>query len=391
VKNLLSTTQKGDERLLDLIDFLTEKAKLVSVSVGSESSAFVIFEVLNDRGLDLSITDLLKNYVFRTAANRVEEAQAAWTQMTTIISEVASEPELKNFVRHFWTATHGMTRERELYDAIKKLVSSKAKAVDFAKSLAKAAAFYAGLSNPASDQWDDYQSVVRQSIEVLEQLGVSQLRPLVLAIFQHFSADEIAKALQAIVAWSVRFLICGSGGSGTLETAYADRAKDVTAGKIKTAASLWDAMKAIVPDDITFKSKFATATVSKADLAKYYLRVLEQQSKSADDEMIVNPDQGKVNLEHVLPRSPMDGWTHIPTAQFPALIKRLGNLTLLATRLNSKAANASFTEKKKHFAKSAIAMTKDLCTVSDWTPHEIATRQEAMADLAVRAWPSKPK
>ena len=56
VKNLVSTTQKSDDRLLDLVDFLTEKAKLVSVSVGSESSAFVIFEVLNDRGLDLSMS-----------------------------------------------------------------------------------------------------------------------------------------------------------------------------------------------------------------------------------------------------------------------------------------------------------------------------------------------
>ena len=31
-------------------------------------------------------------------------------------------------------------------------------------------------------------------------------------------------------------------------------------------------MKAIVPDDITFKSKFATATVSKADLADVVTR-----------------------------------------------------------------------------------------------------------------------
>jgi uncharacterized protein DUF262/uncharacterized protein DUF1524 len=391
VASLLSTTQKGDERLLDLIDFLTEKAKLVSVSVGSESSAFVIFEVLNDRGLDLSITDLLKNYIFRTAANRVEEAQAAWAQMTTIISEVASEPELKNFIRHHWAAIHGMTRERELYDAIKKVISSKAKAVEFAKGLAKASVFYAGLSNPTSDQWDDYQPIVRQSIEVLDQLGVSQLRPLVLAIFQHFSADEIAKALPALVAWSVRFLICGSGGSGTLETAYAERAKDVSGGKIKTAAALWDAMKAIVPDDVTFKSKFATVTVSKTDLAKYYLRVIEQQSKSPDDETIVNPAQSKVNLEHILPRNPGEGWEHIPAAQVPAVIKRLGNLTLLATRLNSKAANAAFGEKKKHFAKSAITMTKDLCAIDEWTVKEIATRQEAMADLAVKAWPSKLK
>jgi hypothetical protein len=391
VTNLLSTTQKGDDRLLDLIDFLTEKAKLVSVSVGSESSAFIIFEVLNDRGLDLSITDLLKNYVFRTADNRVEEAQAAWAQMTTIISEVASEPELKNFVRHYWTATYGMTRERELYDAIKKVVSTKAKAVDFAKALAKAATFYAGLSNPASDQWDDYQPVVRQSIEVLGQLGVTQLRPLVLAIFQHFSPDEIAKTLPAVVAWSVRFLICGSGGSGTLETAYADRAKDVSSGRIKAASGLWEAMKGIVPDDITFKSKFATATVSKADLAKYYLRVLEQQSKSTDDETIVNPDHGKVNLEHILPRNPAEGWTHIPPGQIPALIKRLGNLTLLASRLNSRAANAGFEDKKKHFEKSAITMTKKLCDLPAWTAKDIGDRQEAMADLAVKAWPSKPK
>jgi len=177
---------------------------------------------------------------------------------------------------------------------------------------------------------------VRQSIEVLDQLGVSQLRPLVLAIFQHLPVDEIAKALPAIVAWSVRFLICGSGGSGTLETAYADRAKDVSSGKVKTAATLWDAMKGIVPDDVTFKSKFSTATVSKADLAKYYLRVLEQQSKSADDETIVNPDQGKVNLEHILPRNPAGGWTHIPIEQAPALIKRLGNLTLLATSTSAQ-------------------------------------------------------
>ena len=42
-------------------------------------------------------------------------------------------------------------------------------------------------------------------------------------------------------------------------------------------------------------------------------------------------------------------------------------------------------------AKSAITMTKDLCTISDWTPAEIAARQDATADLAVKAWPSKPK
>jgi predicted small metal-binding protein len=390
IQGLTATTQKGDDRLLDLIEFLTEKAKLVSVSVGSESSAFVIFEVLNDRGLDLSITDLLKNFIFRTAGDRVEEAQAAWSQMTALITEADSEPELKTFIRHHWVARHGMTRERELYDAIKKNVKSKALAVEFAKSLAKSAPVYAGLGNPLSDLWDDHDAVVRQSIEVLDQLGVTQLRPLLMAIFAHFTPDQTAKALPMIVAWTVRFLICGAGGSGTLETAYALRAGEVSSAKIKTAKALWEAMTTIVPDDVTFKAKFATATVSKADLAKYYLRVLEQQSKSHDDETIVNPDQGKVNLEHILPRNPGKGWAHVSAEQQHTLVKRIGNLTLLATRLNVKAANAEFSEKKKHFEKSAINMTKMLCEFSEWSPAEIDARQDKLADLAVKAWPRKP-
>jgi hypothetical protein len=134
VKGMAHTTQTPDDLLLDLIDFLTENAKLVSVSVSSESSAFVIFEVLNDRGLDLSVTDLLKNFVFRTAGDRMPEAETAWMQMTTIITDVASETELKTFIRQGWSARHGMTRERDLYDDIKKVVKNKNQAVEFAKS-----------------------------------------------------------------------------------------------------------------------------------------------------------------------------------------------------------------------------------------------------------------
>lgn len=389
IQSLIAVTRKGDDRLLDLIEFLTEKAKLVSVAVGSESSAFVIFEVLNDRGLDLSITDLLKNFIFRTAADRVEEAQTAWAQMTAIITEVDSEPELKNFIRHHWVASHGMTRERELYDTIKKNVKSKALAVEFAKSLAKAAPVYAALGNPSSELWEDYDAAVKQSIEVLDQLGVTQLRPLLMAIFTHFNVDQTAKALPMIVAWTVRFLICGSGGSGTLEAAYAIRAGEVSSGKISTAKALWEAMSTTVPDDATFKQKFATATVSKADLAKYYLRVLEQKMKSPDDETIVNPDQGKVNLEHILPRNPGKHWNHISAEQQHTFVKRLGNLTLLATRLNGKAANAPFAEKKTHFAKSAINMTKALSQWSEWSLVEIESRQAELAELAVKAWPRK--
>lgn len=86
-----------------------------------------------------------------------------------------------------------------------------------------------------------------------------------------------------------------------------------------------------------------------------------------------------------MPRNPLGGWEHIPVEQYSALVKRLGNLTLLARRLNSKAANADFAEKKKHFAKSAINITQHLCDIPEWTERQIDARQDKLADLAVKA------
>lgn len=389
VTGIVATTKEPDDRLIDILDFLTEKAKLVSVSVSTESSAFIIFEVLNDRGLDLSVTDLLKNYIFRTAADRVDEAQVAWLQMTTIITDVAAEPELKVFVRHYWSSRFGTTRERDLYEAIRKQVRNKTQAVELAKSLAKAAVFYASLSNPASDTWDDYDAAVRESVEVLDQLGVSQLRPLLIAVFTHFTAAEVTKALPMMVGWTVRFLICGSGGSGTLETAYAERAKEVSAGTVKTAAQLYAAMKDTVPDDKTFEARFASATVSNPSLAKYYLRVIERQKQAKEDELIVNPSD-TVNLEHVLPKTPGPDWSHIPPADQKALLKRIGNLTLLHSKRNARIGNASFDKKKEVFKESAVQITKDICTYPTWDEAAISARQLELAKVAVKAWRAKP-
>jgi hypothetical protein len=293
VKGLTETTQKPDDTLLDLLEFITDQAKLVSVTVSNESSAFVIFEVLNDRGLELSVADLLKNFIFRTAGKRVEEAQHAWIQMTSVITEVGSEKDIKTFIRQAWAATNGMIREKELYDAIKKAIRNEAQAVNFSKRLAKSARVFAGLENASSDLWEQYEHPVVESIEVLNELAVTQLRPLLLAVFECFSLEEITKTLPMIVSWTVRFLICGSGGSGTLESAYASTAKKISSKLISTASALFQEMQQIVPDDGTFEHAFSIATVSKPNLAKYYLRVIEAQRSAQDSELIVNPDQDK--------------------------------------------------------------------------------------------------
>lgn len=226
---------------------------------------------------------------------------------------------------------------------------------------------------------------------MLDAVGVTQIRPLLLALFKRFPPEEVKKAMPMAVAWAVRFLICGSGGSGTLETYYSDSAHKVSTGAIKTAAGLHKAMKSAVPDDRTFEDAFVVATVSKTHLAKYYLRVLECQKNAKGDELVVNPDTDKVNLEHILPQTPAANWPHVTPEEHSAFIKRIGNLTILNKRLNAKAANGSFADKKKIYATSHITLTKELDKHAQWTVKEIEDRQRELAKLAVSAWPAQPR
>jgi hypothetical protein len=66
-----------------------------------------------------------------------------------------------------------MTRERELYDAIKNAVTNNTHAVDFVKSLAKAAPIYAGLGNP----------IVLNRVEVaMSFVDLAQREPAVICV-----------------------------------------------------------------------------------------------------------------------------------------------------------------------------------------------------------------
>jgi hypothetical protein len=194
-----------------------------------------------------------------------------------------------------------------------------------------------------------------------------------------------------LVAWTVRFLICGSGGSGTLESQYADRAKDISAGTIKTASALWKAVEAVIPSDVEFKEAFGAAAVSKQYLARYYLRVLEAKARNpAGTELIVNPSEEKVTLEHIMPQARAPHWTYVPADAHAGSVKRIGNLTLLDKGLNESAGNVAFADKVAAFAKSEITITKELAGLTHWDVDAIDARQKQLADLAVNAWPAKP-
>ncbi len=89
VSQIASGSSQADQRLREWVEFLEKRALVIWVAVPDDLNAFTIFETLNDRGLDLAITDLLKNYLFRRGDNRIDEVQHRWVSMFSTISSVA--------------------------------------------------------------------------------------------------------------------------------------------------------------------------------------------------------------------------------------------------------------------------------------------------------------
>jgi hypothetical protein len=83
---LAQASSRPRDRILDLFQFIQERAKVIWVAVPDHANAFVIFETLNDRGLDLAISDLLKNYLFLMAEDRLTEVQQSWTSMLGVLA-----------------------------------------------------------------------------------------------------------------------------------------------------------------------------------------------------------------------------------------------------------------------------------------------------------------
>ena len=98
------------ERLAGIIQFLEHKARVIQVTVPSQANAYIIFETLNDRGKDLSASDLLKNHLFGRAEDRIEEVQAKWNQMLGILETHGGDDVVITYIRQLWSATREVAR-----------------------------------------------------------------------------------------------------------------------------------------------------------------------------------------------------------------------------------------------------------------------------------------
>lgn len=386
----------AEERLTQWKDFIIQRARVIWMTVPDDGTAYSVFETMNDRGLRLSATDLLKNLLFALSKQQDYSAkvQEHWFKMAGTLEATKLKDSVLTYVRHYWISSRTKATTPDLYKTIKRNIRDKDDALSFAKELNDSSALYAGLLNADHAMWNPYPAEIKEDVKILSKsLQLVTVRPLLLSGVERFKEDHtvLKKFFRSIVNWSVRLLVAGKLGSGALEETYGDVARKLRRGKIDSIKKLREELADVIPPDEAFRNIMRAVVVSQPTLQKYYLRTLENVARVEAGESDTEPTILKHNVEHILPKNKEKAYKHLPPETVKAYLNRLGNLTLLKSKDNELIGDEDYaTVKRPIFTQSQSVLTSQIAAKYDtWGPNQIIDWQDYLAGLALKAWPIK--
>lgn len=376
----------NEKYLLDYYEYISSKVIFIEITAKDYSSAYTIFETLNDRGLDLTVTDLLKNYIFSMLDNDDHKnAQLLWSKICTNVGE----KNVNKFLRHFWNSYNRKVTERELFRAIKKSFEwydkekRKIKVNEFIKRLSEVSEIYGAISEPNNIIWGNNDKL-REYLYDIKLYKVDLCYPVILATQLHITSTRLKQKIFRLCSRiSFRHIIISEGSANDLEVAYNNLCIKICNQKdnLNFEEVIKENSKFIVSKEqfiLAFKNK-VVKTKNNKKLIMHILNGIEKNKGGRDNSLYT--------IEHILPEDyKSNNWDNIFNNECSQYVYRLGNYTLLEKELNSEIGNKRFEEKIKAYNKSEALMTLELKTLRNWDIETLEKRQEDMANIANTVW-----
>jgi Protein of unknown function DUF262/Protein of unknown function (DUF1524) len=360
----------------------------IFITVDDDLNAYTVFETLNARGLELTTTDLLKNYLFSRVKVQtdLEALQRRWRGLIATIGQ----ERFPEFLRYHLLCEQPKIRTQRLFKLVRDRARTPEDVFALLTALEGRAELFSALSDSNHGYWAERPDA-RPYIRDLNLFRVRQMTPLLFAAWEKFSLDQFVSVLRLVSVISFRYTVVSGLNTNTLEPVYHEAAKAVLNNQAPTASGVFDRLKPIYVDDIKFMQDFALLALDtggqRNKLAKYILARLEADASGR----AVDPDTDPGTIEHILPENPQDEWGQTFSRDlWEAAVYRLGNLTLLESSLNRRIANGPYSEKIAAYAQSNYVLTRRIPEIApqDWTFEFLSERQRSLAQRAVHLWRS---
>lgn len=370
-----------------LVETMSDRLFFTVITVTDELNAYKVFETLNARGVRLSATDLLKNYLFSILhrdGQHEHELRALDDRWERLMGRLQAES-FPDFLRFHWISRHNFVRQTDLFKTIRSRILGRADVFQLLSAMDEDIDTYLALSSPDNSNWSP---ATKQHARTIKLFNVRQPYPLLMAAKRRLSDEDFERLLKAIVVISFRYNTIGNLQAADQERTYHVQAQRVSSSQNSTLQEILEGLRAIYPADSAFAATFAeksinTKSTRNRQIVSYILCALERQISGIE----LDHDGNSFNIEHICPVNPNGGWSDFTDEDIEVMTYRLGNMTLLQTSANKNLGNAEYSEKRPVYSDSVYAMTKEIAEkFEEWTPRAIVKRQQAMAKIATAVW-----
>lgn len=343
--------------------------------------------MLNARGVRLSSTDLLKNYLFSVVykdgahEHEINTLEQRWE---SIIGRLGSE-NFPDFLRVHWNSRHNFVRQAELFKTIRGQIRNKGHTFQLLRDMEEDADTFAALSQPEDVLWDNEQ---RKYIGELRIFNIRQPYPLLLSAKRMLNDEDFTTLLRACSIISFRYNAIGGLAPNEQERVYNAVAKEVSEGKRAKVLEILRDLRSIYLSDARFSNAFAEKQLKTVQsrnnrLVLYILFQIERHLTGHE----YDADSERYTIEHILPENPADGWSQFSDDKIERFVYRLGNMTLLQAGANRGIGNKPFADKIEAYKTSEFEITRKVAEENrEWTVERIAARQRWMAKQATAIW-----
>lgn len=367
-------------------NIISRRFIFIQIIVDDDISAYTVFETLNARWVELTTTDLLKNYLFSIVSTNWSNVNIEIEETWQHIVDLVWLKDFPNFLRYFINSRNQLVRHERLFKEVKKLVNSPSKVLELLRELEKTAYLYVAIKNPNDDFWNLHtnKKEIQKSLEELKLFWVTQPIPLLFAVYDKLW-DIFSDILRYISIISFRYNVIWKLNPNELEKVYNKISQKIYSWELQTKQDIVNMFASIYVSDNDFENIFENKSISTKQwkkIIKYILIKIENYLSQSEYDF----EETNITIEHILPENYTTEWKDIFWNEIDNYIYKLWNYTLLKESENRWIWNKNYEEKVGIYKNSPYKITSDKINYDEWNSSTLSKRQKELAKLAKTIW-----
>lgn len=380
-KNLIEDTVKVGFELNDILDGI-KKLEIVEIILdklqGDEPQK--IFESINSTGLELSLADLIRNYLLMDDEKQDELYEEYWLE----IEKNVGYRNLGDFVINFLNSQISKSvNSKNAYRLFKEhCEKNNLSHEDTLRNLKRTSKYYGAFIG----ENNYYSNEITNYLGAFYTIKQTTILPLLFRIFNDYEEKNInettlCQVLNYLLTYLVRITACeiNKNLSKFMKSMY-DRVIDGNYDNYyEKFVKFLNDLRANnrMPTDKEFEYALIYKPLYKKPICKFVLSVIENSTKE-------HIDVSNLTIEHILPQKENAAvWKKEVGADYSSVyevyLHTLGNLTI--TGHNSELGTKSFSDKKKIIKDNSKAniLNKEVLSAERWNEKSILNRAKVLS------------